>query len=89
MEWVATDSRLKSANEEKQRNTRKLRAEGKLPSHEPRWFSAGRDDDCGEGTWYPRRAEDGEVLFWSEREKAGEKGEWDGVDHIFAEDVEA
>jgi len=28
-------------------------------------------------------------LFWSEREKAGAKGEWEGVDHIFAEDVEA
>jgi len=39
--------------------------------------------------WNPKRAVDGEVLFWSEREKAGKQGEWVGVDHIFAEDVDA
>nr|XP_019044285.1 oxysterol-binding protein [Kwoniella bestiolae CBS 10118]OCF23215.1 oxysterol-binding protein [Kwoniella bestiolae CBS 10118] len=75
---------LKTLNEEKQRTTRKLRAEGKLPPHEARWFDAITDADSGERLWIPKRAEDGEVKFWHEREKA----DWDGVgvDHIFAED---
>ncbi|WRT70348.1 uncharacterized protein IL334_007346 [Kwoniella shivajii] len=75
---------LKTLNEEKQRQTRKLRSEGKLPPHEPRWFSSFTDPDSGERLWLPRRAEDGEVKFWHEREKAN----WDqvGVEHIFAED---
>lgn len=77
---------LKTANEEKQRMTRKLRAEGKLPPHEPRWFSPTTDQDTQERLWNPRRADDGEVLFWHERELAGEKGEWEGVPSIFATD---
>ena len=83
----ADPSRLKTANEEKQRNTRKLRAEGKLPPHQPRWFDPSRDEDSTERVWYPKRADNGEVLFWAEREKAGQQGEWVGVDHIFAEDA--
>ncbi|WVR00350.1 hypothetical protein IAU59_007493 [Kwoniella sp. CBS 9459] len=75
---------LKTLNEEKQRMTRKLRAEGKLPPHEPRWFDPQIDDDTGERLWQPKRSEGGEVKFWSLREKA----DWEavGVDHIFAED---
>ncbi|WVR07787.1 hypothetical protein IAU60_004830 [Kwoniella sp. DSM 27419] len=75
---------LKTMNEEKQRQTRKARAEGRLPPHEARWFEARTDPDSGERLWEPKRAEDGEVKFWHEREKA----DWDavGVDHIFAED---
>ena len=68
--------------------TRKLRAEGKLPPHHPRWFESGVDSDTGERVWVPNRAEDGEVLFWAEREKAGKIGEWQNVDHIFAEEAD-
>jgi len=85
----SADGRLKSANEEKQRATRTLRAQGKLPPHEPRWFNPDTDGDSGERVWKPKRAGDGEVLFWSERETAGQQGEWAGVDHIFAEDEDA
>jgi hypothetical protein len=77
---------LKTANEEKQRLTRKIRAEGKLPPHEPRWFSPTTDEDTQEKLWQPRRDEKGEVLFWSCREEAGKTGQWDGVDTIFATD---
>ncbi|WVQ67040.1 uncharacterized protein L199_005233 [Kwoniella botswanensis] len=75
---------LKTLNEENQRTTRKLRAEGKLPPHEPRWFTSSVDADSGERLWLPKRSDDGEVAFWHERERAN----WDevGVDHIFAED---
>jgi hypothetical protein len=76
--------RLKTANEEKQRATRKARAEGRLPPHEPRWFTSTTDEDTCERLWQPKRAEDGEVKFWHEREEAPE-GHWDGVDHIFVE----
>ncbi|WVO21082.1 uncharacterized protein IAS62_002386 [Cryptococcus decagattii] len=77
---------LKTLNEEKQRHTRKLRAEGKLPPHEPKWFSAIVDDDTRERLWEPKRAENGEVAFWSIREKK----DWDaaGVEPIFANDQE-
>ena len=77
--------RLKSLNEDLQRNTRKARAEGRLPPHEARWFSETTDPDSHERLWEPRRAENGEVLFWVEREKAGREGVWQGVDHIFVE----
>lgn len=60
-----------------------MRAEGKLPPHESRWFKPTTDGDSGERMWEPRRAQDGEVLFWSEREKK----DWSDVGHIFAEDV--
>ena len=72
-------------NEDEQRNTRKARAEGRLPPHEPRWFAATTDVDSKERLWEPKRAQTGEVLFWSEREKAGRNGQWEGVDHIFVE----
>ncbi|WWC91583.1 uncharacterized protein L201_006529 [Kwoniella dendrophila CBS 6074] len=76
---------LKTLNEEKQRTTRKLRSEGKLPPHEPRWFNSTVDPDSNERLWLPKRSkENNEVLFWNQRELA----DWDkiGVDHIFAED---
>ncbi|WVQ84916.1 hypothetical protein IAT38_007079 [Cryptococcus sp. DSM 104549] len=75
---------LKTLNEEKQRLTRKLRSEGKLPPHEPRWFRDTIDEDSGERLWEPKRSDSGEVQFWSEREKR----HWEeiGVEHIFAED---
>ncbi|WWD19523.1 hypothetical protein CI109_103984 [Kwoniella shandongensis] len=75
---------LKTLNEEKQRNTRKARAEGRLPPHEPRWFEESVDPDSGERLWEPKRSTDGEVKFWKEREKS----DWEsvGVEHIFAED---
>ncbi len=77
--------RLKTLNEEMQRNTRKARAEGRLPPHEARWFSSSMDPDSGERLWEPKRTDTGEVLFWAEREKAGQEGQWEGIDHIFAE----
>jgi hypothetical protein len=81
---------LKTLNEEKQRETRRLRAEGRLPQHEPRWFTAVTDQDTGERLWEPKRAEDGEVLFWHEREEQGERPQgqkWPEVDHIFVDDA--
>ncbi|KAL1409960.1 hypothetical protein Q8F55_003959 [Vanrija albida] len=83
---------LKSANEEKQRETRRLRAEGIIPPHEPRWFTSETDKDSGERVWIPKRADDGEVKFWHDREEQGPKpdGEkWTEVDHIFVEDTDA
>lgn len=79
---------LKSANEEKQRETRKLRAEGRLPQHEPRWFVPETDQDSGERVWQPKRADDGEVRYWHDREEQGRKSpssKWADVDHIFVE----
>ncbi|ORX40701.1 Oxysterol-binding protein-domain-containing protein [Kockovaella imperatae] len=72
---------LKTANEDKQRMTRKLRAEGKVPPHEPRWFEPATEADTNERVWLPKRAEDGEVKFWAEREKK----DWSDVEHIFVE----
>ena len=83
---VSSPSRLKVLNEERQRATRNARAQGQLPPHEPRWFTPATDEDSRERLWEPKRAEDGEVLFWAEREKAGHNGGWEGVDHIFVED---
>lgn len=78
--------RLKTAQEEKQRLTRKLRAEGQLSPHEPRWFVASTDPDTGERLWEPKRDDEtGEVEFWVERERAGEVGYWSGVEDIFVE----
>ncbi|WVQ73019.1 hypothetical protein IAR50_002582 [Cryptococcus sp. DSM 104548] len=77
---------LKTLNEEKQRTTRNLRAQGKLPPHEPRWFVSTVDDDTQERLWEPKRAEDGEVAFWHEREKKNWAGL--GVEGIFANDEE-
>jgi hypothetical protein len=77
--------RLKTLNEEFQRETRKLRAEGKIPQHEPRWFTDQVDADSGERVWVPKRATDGEVKFWAEREVEGHKNgqKWPEVDEIF------
>ncbi|KAL7418318.1 hypothetical protein Q5752_006776 [Cryptotrichosporon argae] len=76
---------LKTANEEKQRETRKQRADGRLPPHEPRWFTASTDGDSGERLWQPKRdAETGEVRFWKMREDA--QASWNDIDHIFVED---
>lgn len=88
--WSLTDtvlSRLKTANEEKQRITRKLRSEGSLPPHEARWFDQSTDPDSGERMWDPKRTDTGEVAFWVQREEAGQHGGWEGVEHIFVEDV--
>ena len=74
---------LKTLNEEKQRATRKARAEGRLPAHEPRWFVEAVDPDSGERSWEPKRASDGEVLFWEERERPDRFKE---VEYIFVED---
>ncbi|BEI80271.1 hypothetical protein CcaverHIS002_0108000 [Cutaneotrichosporon cavernicola] len=82
---------LKSLNEEKQRETRRLRAEGRMQQHEPRWFTAITDQDSGERLWEPKRAGDGEVLFWHEREQQGalpDGEKWAEVDHIFVDDGE-
>ncbi|TYJ57130.1 hypothetical protein B9479_002231 [Cryptococcus floricola] len=77
---------LKTLNEEKQRNTRNLRSQGKLPPHEPQWFLSTVDEDTQERLWEPKRASDGEVAFWHEREKKN----WEslGVESIFANDDE-
>lgn len=81
---------LKTANEEKQRETRRLRAEGRMPQHEARWFTAVTDQDTGERLWEPKRADDGEVLFWHEREEQGAQPQgqkWPEVEHIFVDDA--
>lgn len=84
-EPVAKLRSFKDANEALQRRTRQLRAEGALPPHEPSWFSESIDPDSQERLWLPKRAENGEVLYWSEREHAPET-KWDGVDRIFVEE---
>ena len=63
--------------EEQQRKTRKMREEGQLPPHKPRWFSAQTDGDTGERVWAPARVGE-QVAYWFEREKvwaAGGNGE--------------
>ncbi|KAK4689354.1 oxysterol-binding protein 1, partial [Tremellales sp. Uapishka_1] len=76
---------LKTLQEEKQRETRKARAEGRLPAHEARWFTSTVDADTQERLWEPKRAETGEVEFWVERERAAKEGQWSGVEEIFVE----
>ncbi|KIJ15782.1 hypothetical protein PAXINDRAFT_114163 [Paxillus involutus ATCC 200175] len=46
---------LKVKQEEKQRATRKAREEGRLPGHQPRWFTAETDGDTGDRVWTPSR----------------------------------
>jgi hypothetical protein len=81
---------LKTAQEEKQRATRRAREEGRLPSHKPRWFTAETDRDTGERVWSPVLAEGTQHLeYWQERERVWKEGgnvPWDGVDHIFIEE---
>jgi oxysterol-binding protein 1 len=93
---------LKTAQEEKQRAIRKLREEGKMERHKPRWFRAETDGDTGERVWAPSRVggseeRDGELEYWAEREKIwraireGKKTEdvkWKDVDDIFIEEPE-
>lgn len=51
---------------------------------------AKTDGDTGERLWEPKRAEDGEVLFWHDREEQGglpKDKKWAEIDHIFVEDA--
>lgn len=75
---------LKGAQEELQRQTRKLREEGKLPPHAPRWFEATTEADTGERVWVPSRVDE-KLEYWTERERVSESGgaEWKNVDNIF------
>ena len=79
---------LKSAQEDRQRATRRRREEGGLPPHEPRWFEAKTDRDTGERVWAPLR--NGErIQYWEERERvfrARGGAQWERVDRIFIED---
>ncbi|KAJ7708171.1 Oxysterol-binding protein-domain-containing protein [Mycena rosella] len=83
---------LKNDQEELQRGTRKLREQGELPPHRPRWFSAETDGDTGERVWTPARLEDGAMEYWAERErvwrvwKMGGNQPWTDVEPIFIEE---
>jgi hypothetical protein len=80
---------LKNDQEEKQRATRKLRDQGELPPHKPRWFTAETDGDTGERVWTPSRLEDGGMEYWAEREriwKMGGNQPWTDVAPIFIEE---
>lgn len=82
---------LKTAQEEKQRSIRKAREEGGMPPHRPRWFMAETDGDTGDRVWTPVRAENYQLEYWVEREKAWRKGghqKWKDVDEIFIEEPE-
>ncbi|KIJ64051.1 hypothetical protein HYDPIDRAFT_112576 [Hydnomerulius pinastri MD-312] len=80
---------LKSKQEEKQRTTRRAREDGRLPPHQPRWFTAETDGDTGERVWNPSRV--GDVLeYWVERERVWKEGGnqvWKNVEPIFIEDA--
>ncbi|KAK0195540.1 Oxysterol-binding protein-domain-containing protein [Armillaria mellea] len=84
-------NQLKSDQEDKQRATRKARADGRLPPHQPRWFTATTDGDTGERVWVPLM--EGENLeYWAQRERIwkekldGGAGEWRNVEPIFIEE---
>ncbi|KAJ7929621.1 Oxysterol-binding protein-domain-containing protein [Mycena leptocephala] len=80
---------LKNDQEEKQRATRKLRDQGELPPHKPRWFTAETDGDTGERVWTPSRLEDGGMEYWAEREriwKMGGNQPWTDVAPIFIDE---
>ncbi|TFK26056.1 oxysterol-binding protein [Coprinopsis marcescibilis] len=80
---------LKVEQEERQREIRKAREEGRMEPHRPRWFMAETERDTGERVWNPVRVGDGSLEYWSEREKVWEKGgnvEWKDVDNIFIEE---
>lgn len=80
---------LKQAQEEKQRAMRRAREEGKMPPHQPRWFSADTDGDTGERVWTPARTQDYSLEYWKERERVWREGgnkSWTGVDDIFIEE---
>lgn len=85
---------LKVQLEELQRSKRRMREEGKLPPHKPRWFSKTTDPDTKEAFWKPHMSADEEGLetmdYWIERSKIGTKhvqnqdADWD-TDHIFGD----
>ena len=84
---------LKQSQEEKQREIRKAREEGKLKPHRPRWFTAETDGDTGERVWEPVRIDDGSddkpLEYWVERERVWKLGghqKWKDVDDIFVEE---
>ncbi|KAL5534160.1 hypothetical protein ACEPAG_621 [Sanghuangporus baumii] len=78
---------LKSKQEDLQRETRRAREEGRLPSHRPRWFEAKTEPETGERVWEPLRAANGELAYWKEREIVWkEKRSWKDVECIFIED---
>lgn len=62
----------------------KFCVEGKFLFYEFRWFNVIVDDDICECLWEFKRVENGEVVFWSVREKKN----WDvvGVEYIFVSD---
>ncbi|KAJ7474889.1 Oxysterol-binding protein-domain-containing protein [Mycena latifolia] len=80
---------LKNDQEEMQRATRKLREQGEVPPHKPRWFSAETDGDTGERVWAPARLENGAMEYWTERErvwKLGGNRPWTDVEPIFIDE---
>lgn len=82
-----TANDLKNKQEEYQRATRKGREEGRLPPHQPRWFTASTDGDTGERVWEPARTGDGALEYWKLREGVytGKNG-WIDVDNIFIDE---
>ncbi|KAJ8082725.1 hypothetical protein PM082_008581 [Marasmius tenuissimus] len=83
---------LKQDQEEKQRATRKLREQGDLPPHKPRWFTAETDGDSGDRVWTPSRV-DGQLEYWQERHKIWEQKQsgskdvgWKDVEPIFIDE---
>jgi hypothetical protein len=79
---------LKGRQEDQQRATRKAREDGRLPPHNPRWFSAETDGDTGERVWTPLRIGE-ELAYWVERERTylgTGKEAWPDVDRIFIDD---
>ena len=80
---------MKMRQEERQRETRRAREDGKEGAHRPRWFRAETDGDTGERVWTPLR-EGERVEYWVERERVWKMGggkPWKGVDPIFIDDV--
>ncbi|KAF7368671.1 Oxysterol-binding protein [Mycena venus] len=80
---------LKNDQEEKQRHTRKLREQGELAPHKPRWFTAETDGDTGERVWTPSRLDDGAMEYWAERERVWKMGgnqPWTDVAPIFIDE---
>ena len=85
---------LKVQLEELQRSKRRMREEGKLPPHKPRWFSKTTDPDTKEAFWKPHMSTDEDGVetmeYWIERTKIGTKhvqhqeADWD-TDHIFGD----
>ncbi|KAK0212711.1 Oxysterol-binding protein-domain-containing protein [Desarmillaria ectypa] len=84
-------NQLKSDQEDKQRATRKTREDGRLPPHQPRWFTATTDGDTGERVWAPSMLGDN-LEYWAQRERVwkekvnGGEGQWHNVESIFIEE---